>query len=86
MGRSIVSQQTTRHMAMTKKCQKFLKAPFGIVGSEYAFQLIYTHFVKTGRFTLQQAVAWMTEKPAEIFGLKAGRLMVELRQISRFLI
>ena len=38
--------------------------------------MIYTHFVKTGRFTLQQAVAWMSEKPAEIFGLKAGRLMV----------
>lgn len=59
-----------------EKMQSFLKAPFGIVGSEYAFQLIYTHFVKTGRFTLQQAVAWMSEKPAEIFGLKAGRLIV----------
>lgn len=59
-----------------EKNQSFLKAPFGIVGSEYAFQLIYTHFVKTGRFTLEQVINWMAVKPAEIFGLKCGRLEI----------
>ncbi len=59
-----------------EKMQSFLKAPFGIVGSEYAFQLLYTHFVKTGRFTLQQLVDWMTVKPASLFGLSAGTMMV----------
>lgn len=59
-----------------EKNQSFLKAPFGIVGSEYAFQLIYTHFVKTGRFTLEQVVEWMAVKPAAIFGLKTGRLEI----------
>lgn len=59
-----------------EKNQSFLKAPFGIVGSEYAFQLIYTHFVKTGRFTLEQVIDWMAVKPAAIFGLKTGRLQV----------
>lgn len=59
-----------------EKMQSFLKAPFGIVGSEYAFQLLYTHFVKTGCFTLEQLVEWMTAKPADVFGLEAGRLTI----------
>lgn len=59
-----------------EKCQSFLKAPFGIVGSEYAFQLIYTKFVKTGIFTLEQVMNWMAIKPAEIFDLRAGQLTV----------
>lgn len=59
-----------------EKNQSFLKAPFGIVGSEYAFQLIYTHFVKTGCFTLAQVIEWMAVKPAEIFGLETGRLTI----------
>ncbi|WHA10502.1 dihydroorotase [Enterococcus montenegrensis] len=59
-----------------EKNQSFLKAPFGIVGSEYAFQLIYTHFVKTGIFTLAQVIDWMATKPAAIFGLNAGRLQI----------
>ncbi|KAF1301502.1 dihydroorotase [Enterococcus saccharolyticus] len=59
-----------------EKCQSFLKSPFGIVGSEYAFQMVYTHFVKTGIFTLEQVVDWMAVKPAEIFGLEVGRLTI----------
>lgn len=61
---------------LEEKMQSFLKAPFGIVGSEYAFQLLYTHFVKTGRFSLQQLIDWMTVKPADVFGLDTGRLTV----------
>lgn len=59
-----------------EKNRSFLKAPFGIVGSEYAFQLIYTHFVKTGKATLEQVIDWMAVKPAAIFGLNTGRLTV----------
>lgn len=61
---------------LEEKNQTFLKAPFGIVGSETAFQLIYTHFVETGRFTLEQVIDWMAVKPAAIFGLNAGTLTV----------
>ncbi len=61
---------------LEEKDQTFLKAPFGIVGSETAFQLIYTHFVETGRFTLEQVIDWMAVKPAEIFGLNAGTLTI----------
>ncbi|MBO0469321.1 dihydroorotase [Enterococcus sp. DIV0242_7C1] len=61
---------------LEEKNQTFLKAPFGIVGSETAFQLIYTHFVETGKFTLEQVIDWMAVKPAEIFGLDAGTLTI----------
>lgn len=61
---------------LEEKQQSFLKAPFGIVGSETAFQLIYTHFVETGIFTLEQVIDWMAVKPAEIFGLMTGKLQV----------
>ena len=46
----------------------FEKAPFGITGLETAFPLLYTHFVKEGKWTLKQLVDWMTQKPAEVFG------------------
>lgn len=61
---------------LEEKCQSFLQSPFGIVGSEYAFQMVYTHFVKTGIFTLEQVIDWMAVKPAEIFGLETGRLTI----------
>ena len=61
---------------LEEKQQSFLNAPFGIVGSETAFQLIYTNFVETGIFTLEQVIDWMAVKPAEIFGLNAGTLTI----------
>lgn len=51
-------------------------APFGIVGSENAFQLLYTKLVETGVFTLQQLVDWLTVKPSETFNLDMGVLEV----------
>ncbi|MGX7029878.1 dihydroorotase [Vagococcus zengguangii] len=57
-----------------EKAVSMTEAPFGIVGSETAFSLMYTHFVKTGRFTLKQVVDWMTIRPANIFGLSCGTL------------
>lgn len=51
-------------------------APFGITGLETAFPLLYTHFVKTGKWTTQQLIDWMTRKPANVFGLPYGRIEV----------
>ncbi|MGG3005741.1 dihydroorotase [Geobacillus stearothermophilus] len=59
-----------------EKAKGIEAAPFGIVGLETAFPLLYTHFVKTGVFTLKQLVDWLTVKPAQCFGLNAGRLAV----------
>ncbi len=50
------------------------KAPFGIVGIEHAFQLLYTKLVKTGVFTLQQLVDFMTVKPSNVFNLDSGEI------------
>ncbi|WP_100330847.1 dihydroorotase [Bacillus xiapuensis] len=57
-----------------EKAASMQTAPFGIVGLETAFPLLYTNLVKTGVFTLKQLVDWMTIKPAEAFGLPYGKL------------
>ncbi|HEY9576979.1 MAG TPA: dihydroorotase, partial [Pseudobacillus sp.] len=49
-------------------------APFGIVGLETAFPLLYTNLVQKGLITLQQLVDWMTIKPAQAFDLPYGKL------------
>lgn len=50
------------------------KAPFGITGFETAFPLLYTRFVKTGRWSLAFLLERMTSIPASIFGLDSGVL------------
>lgn len=60
--------------AEDEKAAEITKAPFGIVGIENAFQLVYTKLVKTGVFTLQQLLDWMTVKPSRVFGLEMGEL------------
>lgn len=67
---------TTDHAphAEDEKNQPMTRAPFGIVGSETAFPLLYTHFVKTGEWTLQQLVDYITIKPAQVFDLPYGTL------------
>lgn len=59
-----------------EKSQSMLYAPFGIIGSETAFPLMYTHFVETGIFTLAEVVYWLSEAPASIFNLEVGSLMI----------
>jgi len=59
-----------------EKCCGMVGAPFGIVGFETAFPLLFTKFVETGIFTLKQLVDWMTIKPAEIFNLPYGKIEV----------
>lgn len=49
-------------------------APFGIVGFETAFPLLYTTFVKTGKWSLSFLLDRMTSKPAQVFGLPYGKL------------
>ena len=57
-----------------EKSKGMEKAPFGIVGLETAFPLLYTHFVEKGIFTLEQLIEWMTIKPAEVFQLPYGEI------------
>ena len=59
---------------MEEKSLEVDKAPFGIVGLETAFPLLYTYFVERGIFTLKQLVDWLTVKPARAFNLDMGEL------------
>lgn len=59
-----------------EKAAGIAKAPFGITGFETAFPLLYTNFVKEGKWTLQELIDWMTKKPAEVFNLPYGTLAV----------
>jgi len=57
-----------------EKAVGFLEAPFGIVGLETAFPLLYTHLVKKGIISLKNLVDLLTKVPAEVFNLPYGRL------------
>ena len=57
-----------------EKAEGIERAPFGIVGFETAFPLLYTNFVKKGIITLEQLIDFLTVKPAETFGLRNGQL------------
>ncbi|WP_085992452.1 dihydroorotase [Oceanobacillus senegalensis] len=60
--------------AEEEKAKGMLEAPFGIVGLETAFSLLYTNLVKTEKVTLEQLVGWLTIKPANVFNLPYGNL------------
>ncbi|WP_146552187.1 dihydroorotase [Rummeliibacillus sp. SL167] len=68
----------TDHAPHTKeeKCCGMVGAPFGIVGFETAFPLLYTQFVETGKWTLKQLIDWMTVKPAKLFNLPYGKIEI----------
>lgn len=59
-----------------EKCCGMVGAPFGIVGFETAFPLLYTQFVETRKWTLKQLIDWMSIKPAKLFNLPYGKIEV----------
>lgn len=59
-----------------EKSESIELAPFGIVGLETAFPLLYTHFVEKNIITLKELVELLTIKPCEVFGLPYGKLEV----------
>lgn len=52
------------------------KAPFGIIGLETAFPLIYTNFVKTGKLSLNKCIDLMSKQAGALFGLDMGSIKV----------
>lgn len=57
-----------------EKCCPMPEAAFGIVGSETAFALLYTHLVKTGILPLEKLLDLMSARVADIFNLPYGKL------------
>jgi dihydroorotase len=59
----------------SEKEKGLAKSPFGIVGLETAFPLIYTNFVETGIATLEDILKWFVYNPAKRLNLGYGKLI-----------
>lgn len=59
-----------------EKSEGMVLAPFGIVGLETAFPLLYTHFVLKNIISLEQLIKFLTVKPVEAFDLPYGKIEV----------
>ncbi len=55
-----------------EKSRGLEKSAFGIVGIETAFPIMYTHFVKTGRMTMEHLMKLLVTNPRERFGIPMG--------------
>ena len=55
-----------------EKSRGLEKSAFGIVGIETAFPIMYTHFVKTGRMTMDKLLQLLVTNPRERFGIPMG--------------
>lgn len=63
------------HLRKEKPQDDMRGAANGITGSETAFEMLYTKFVRPGIFSLAQLLNWLSAVPAEEFGLdQAGHL------------
>lgn len=61
--------------APVEKAQNIVDAPFGIIGLETAFPLIYTHFVKTGKLSLSNCIDLMSRNAGALFKIECGRII-----------
>lgn len=59
-----------------EKNGSMIDSPFGIVGSETAFSLLYTYLVKEGKMTLKKLIDSLTVQPSRVFHLEEGKLSV----------
>lgn len=59
-----------------EKAKGLEKSLMGVVGIETAFALMYTHFVKTGKMTLEHLAKLMCENPRRRFSLGHGKIAV----------
>ncbi|MCA1030003.1 dihydroorotase [Bacillus timonensis] len=59
-----------------EKAEGMQLSPFGIVGLETAFPLLYTNLVETNKLTLAQLINFLAKKPAELFNLSVGKIEV----------
>ena len=59
-----------------EKARPLRDAPFGVIGLETAFGVVYTELVERGDVSLRTLLARMTLGPARAFGIERGRLEV----------
>ena len=66
-----------------EKSRGLEKSAFGIIGIESAFALMYTHFVKTGKLTVERLEELMAVNPRKRFGIpmeNAGFTVFEISE------
>ncbi|MFJ7728961.1 dihydroorotase [Neobacillus sp. NPDC097160] len=61
---------------LEEKSEGMELAPFGIVGLETAFPLLYTHFVCKNMISLEELIGFLTRKPADSFDLPFGKIEI----------
>lgn len=59
-----------------EKAKGFKLAPFGIIGLEHAFALLYTDLVIPKVMTLHALIQAMSQKPSHLFKLNAGNIEI----------
>lgn len=59
-----------------EKTRPLSEAPFGVIGLETAFGVVYTELVERGVVSLRTLLARMTVDPARAFGIARGRLEI----------
>ncbi|WP_304459704.1 dihydroorotase, partial [Alicyclobacillus sendaiensis] len=57
-----------------EKAKGMDEAPFGMVGLEVAFAVLYTGLVREGLVPMRRLVAAMSARPAQLFGLQGGQI------------
>ena len=55
-----------------EKSKGLKDSPLGVVGLETAFAMMYTHFVKTGRMSMDRLIELMSTNPRKRFGLPSA--------------
>ena len=55
-----------------EKSRGLEKSAFGIVGIETAFPILYTHFVRTGKMTMEHLMKLLVTNPRNRFGIPMG--------------
>ena len=56
-----------------EKARGLEKSAFGVVGLETAFPVMYTHFVKTGKMSMEKLMELMVINPRKRFGIALGK-------------
>lgn len=65
---TVISTDHAPH-AIEEKNRPIDKAPFGIIGNQHAFSLMYTYIVKKGLISLEKVLSCMSLNPAKVIGI-----------------
>ncbi|NLM45844.1 MAG: dihydroorotase, partial [Firmicutes bacterium] len=76
LAEGVIDIIATDHAPHTEaeKSGGFAGAPFGVVGLETAFPVLYTYLVEAGILTIEQLVDRLSCRPAAVFRLPGGTL------------